>query len=192
MIVDLADGGASHFAETVKLIKEKAPKILVECLTGDYQGNLKDVETVAMSGLDVYAHNIETVENLQIYVRDRRATFQQSLSVLKHAKKTNPKLITKTSIMLGLGEKDDQVFEALKELRKVDCDVVTFGQYMRPTKGHMKVEEYVSVEKFDFWQKEATLLGFRYVASGPLVRSSYKAGEFFIKNILDGRDGKGL
>jgi lipoyl synthase len=135
----LSDGGAYHFAETVQLIKKKAPQILVECLTGDYQGNLKDVETVALSGLDVYAHNIETVENLQIYVRDRRATFKQSLAVLNHAKKTKPTLITKTSIMLGLGEQDEEVFDALKSLRDIDVDVVTFGQYMRPTKKHMKV-----------------------------------------------------
>lgn len=172
----------------MQLIKKKAPQILVECLTGDYQGNLKDVETVANSGLDVYAHNIETVENLQIYVRDRRASFNQSLSVLNHAKKTNPALITKTSIMLGLGETDEEVYDALDSLRKMDVDVVTFGQYMRPTKKHMKVEEYITPEKFDFWRDESMKMGFKYVASGPLVRSSYKAGEFFIKNMLKNRE----
>ena len=181
---DLPDGGASHFASTVQLIKAKAPQILVECLTGDYQGNLKDVETVALSGLDVYAHNIETVEALQPYVRDRRAGFKQSLAVLEHAKKVEPSLVTKTSMMLGLGEQDQEVMDALKALRSIDVDVVTFGQYMRPTKKHMKVEEYVSPEKFDHWAKQATALGFKYVASGPLVRSSYKAGEFYIKNML--------
>eukprot|EP00842_Homolaphlyctis_polyrhiza_P004779 jgi/Hompol1/5301/HPOL_004320-RA len=186
---DLADGGAEHFAQTVRLIKQKAPKILVECLTGDYQGSLKDVETVALSGLDVYAHNIETVENLQAYVRDRRANFKQSLSVLRHAKQVRPDLITKTSMMLGVGETDDEVMQTLKDLRSIDVDVVTFGQYMRPTKKHMKVEEYVHPDKFAHWAKVAEGLGFKYVASGPLVRSSYKAGEFYIKNLLNKKAG---
>ncbi|KAJ3031162.1 hypothetical protein HDV00_008496 [Rhizophlyctis rosea] len=185
----LIDGGAEHFAKTVELIKQKAPQILVECLTGDYQGELKYVERVATSGLDVYAHNIETVENLQKYVRDRRAGFKQSLSVLEHAKKVRPSLVTKTSMMLGLGESDEEVLNALKALRAIDVDVVTFGQYMRPTKKHMKVSEYVHPDKFAHWQEVAENLGFKYVASGPLVRSSYKAGEFYIKNIL--RKGRG-
>ena len=138
--IDLLDGGAFHFASTVEFIKQKAPHILVECLTGDFQGKLKDIEKVALSGLDVYAHNIETVEPLQKYVRDRRANFKQSLSVLEHAKKVKPSLVTKTSMMLGLGETDQEVLDALKELRAIDVDVITFGQYMRPTKKHMKVE----------------------------------------------------
>ena len=153
-------------------------------MTGDFRGNLDDVETVALSGLDVYAHNIETVENLQPYVRDRRAGFRQSLSVLEHAKKVRPDLITKTSMMLGLGETDEEVIHTLEELRKVDVDVVTFGQYMRPTTKHMKVSEYVHPEKFQHWADVAKQMGFKYVASGPLVRSSYKAGEFYIKNML--------
>ncbi|KAJ3405165.1 hypothetical protein HDU80_001841 [Chytriomyces hyalinus] len=181
---DIADGGADHFAKTVELIKQKAPQILVECLTGDFRGDLKSVDRVALSGLDVYAHNIETVENLQHVVRDRRAGFKQSLSVLERAKAAKPNLITKTSMMLGLGETDEEVLNALKDLRKIDVDVVTFGQYMRPTKKHMKVEEYVHPSKFDHWAEVAKGLGFQYVASGPLVRSSYKAGEFFIKNVL--------
>jgi lipoic acid synthetase len=134
--------------------------------------------------LDVYAHNIETVEDLQEFVRDRRAGFKQSLSVLEKAKTVNPSLITKTSMMLGLGETDDQVMRALKDLRLINVDMVTFGQYMRPTKRHMKVAEYVHPDKFSHWQATAESLGFKYVASGPLVRSSYKAGEFFIKNML--------
>ncbi|KAJ3325114.1 hypothetical protein HDV06_004870 [Boothiomyces sp. JEL0866] len=187
---DLPDGGAAHFAKTVRLIKEKAPHILVETLTGDFWGKLENVETVALSGVDVYAHNIETVENLQPYVRDRRAGFKQSLSVLERAKKVRPTLVTKTSMMLGLGETDEEVMHALKELRKIDVDVVTFGQYMRPTKKHMKVEAYITPEKFDYWAKTATELGFKYVASGPLVRSSYKAGELYIKNILKAEKNK--
>lgn len=184
---DLADGGARHFAETIRKIKLKAPNMLVEALTGDYAGDLTGVKMVAQSGLDVYAHNVETVEALTPQVRDRRATFRQSLSVLKAAKAAKPGLITKTSIMLGLGEREDQLIAALQELRNVDVDVVTFGQYMRPTKRHMKVEEYVSPEVFEMWRQRALDMGFLYCASGPLVRSSYKAGEAFIENVLKKR-----
>jgi lipoic acid synthetase len=169
----------------------------VEALTGDFGGNLPFVSLVAQSGLDVYAHNIETVEALTPYVRDRRATFRQSLSVLEHAKGEGVR-VTKTSIMLGVGEIEEQVMDALKgtchspciiliyvdggihafsaELRKIDVDVVTFGQYMRPTKRHMKVDRYVEPSEFDRWKEIAENMGFLYVASGPLVRSSYKVG----------------
>jgi lipoic acid synthetase len=184
---DLADGGARHFAETVIKIKSKAPSMLVECLTGDYAGNLDMVSLVARSGLDVYAHNVETVEALTPHVRDRRATFRQSLSVLQAAKAARPDLITKTSIMLGLGETEEQLWETLKELRKIDVDVVTFGQYMRPTKRHMAVHEYVTPDVFETWRQRALDMGFLYCASGPLVRSSYKAGEAFIENVLKKR-----
>lgn len=183
---DLADSGAHHFAETIRKIKQKAPQILVEALTGDFAGSLSHVSLVAKSGLDVYAHNVETVEALTPYVRDRRATFRQSLSVLEHAKKEGVR-VTKTSIMLGVGETEDQVMDALRELRKVDVDVVTFGQYMRPTKRHMKVDRYVEPAEFERWKQVAEDMGFLYVASGPLVRSSYKAGEFYIENVLRGK-----
>ena len=187
---DLADGGARHFAETVMKIKQKAPTTLVECLTGDYAGDLEMVSLVARSGLDVYAHNVETVEALTPQVRDRRASFRQSLAVLEAAKKAKPELITKTSLMLGLGETEAQVMDALKELRKIDVDVVTFGQYMRPTKRHMAVHEYVRPDVFDMWKEKALEMGFLYCASGPLVRSSYKAGEAFIENVLKKRRGQ--
>ncbi|KAI0732253.1 mitochondrial Lipoyl synthase [Fomitopsis betulina] len=183
---DLADGGAHHFAETIMKIKQKAPHILVEALTGDFGGSLPHVSILAKSGLDVYAHNVETTEALTPFVRDRRATFRQSLSVLEHAKKEGVR-ITKTSIMLGVGETEDQLTEALRELRKVDVDVVTFGQYMRPTKRHMKVDRYVEPAEFERWKQIAEQMGFLYVASGPLVRSSYKAGEFYIENVLRGK-----
>ena len=184
---DLADGGAHHFAETVIKIKSKTPTTLVECLTGDYAGDLDMVRLVARSGLDVYAHNVETVEALTPQVRDRRATFRQSLRVLKAAKEARPDLITKTSIMLGLGETEEQLWEALKELRNINVDVVTFGQYMRPTKRHMAVHEYVTPDVFEMWRQRALDMGFLYCASGPLVRSSYKAGEAFIENVLKKR-----
>ncbi|KAH9082116.1 lipoic acid synthase [Lactarius deliciosus] len=158
----------------------RAPHTLVEALTGDMAGNLDHVSVVAKSGLDVYAHNVETVEALTPFVRDRRATFRQSLSVLERAKQDGVR-VTKTSIMLGVGEAEDQ------ELRKVDVDVVTFGQYMRPTKRHMKVDRYVEPAEFGRWKQIAEDMGFLYVASGPLVRSSYKAGEYFIENVLRGK-----
>jgi len=189
---DLADGGAHHFAETIIKIKQKAPKMLVEALTGDFWGNTEMVKTVARSGLDVYAHNVETVEALTPFVRDRRATFQQSLSVLRMAKTTVPGLITKTSLMLGLGETREQMIDALTQLREAQVDVVTFGQYMRPTKRHMKVERYVTPEEFEEWRVKALEMGFLYVASGPLVRSSYKAGEAFIENVLKKRNDENM
>ncbi|KIH91626.1 lipoic acid synthetase [Sporothrix brasiliensis 5110] len=193
---DLADGGAHHFAETIRRIKAKKSTLLVEALTGDFRGDLDMVQVVAESGLDVYAHNIETVEGLTPYVRDRRATFRQSLKVLAHAKEvrgggvdTPNGLITKTSIMMGLGEQEDEVWDALRELRKANVDVVTFGQYMRPTKRHLKVERYVTPDEFEMWRLRALDMGFLYCASGPLVRSSYKAGEAFIENVLRKRQG---
>ncbi|KAI9799339.1 MAG: hypothetical protein M1825_004832 [Sarcosagium campestre] len=185
---DLADGGARHFAETIRRIKHKAPSMLVEALTGDFSGDLAMVTEVARSGLDVYAHNVETVEALTPGVRDRRATFRQSLAVLAAAKRAQPSLITKTSIMLGLGETEEQLWAALRDLRaEAAVDVVTFGQYMRPTKRHMKVEQYVDPAVFELWRQRALDLGFLYCASGPLVRSSYKAGEAFIENVLKKR-----
>lgn len=205
---DLADGGARHFAETIMKIKQKKKEILVEALTGDYAGDLEMVKLVAESGLDVYAHNMETTEELTPFVRDRRAKYRQSLKVLDAAKKAKPSLITKTSIMLGLGETEEQLWQTLRgmlciqdfrvlvsltiifpDLREVDVDVVTFGQYMRPTKRHMKVEEYVTPKIFETWRQRALDLGFLYCASGPLVRSSYKAGEAFIENVLKKRKG---
>ncbi|KZZ97729.1 lipoic acid synthetase [Moelleriella libera RCEF 2490] len=183
---DLADGGARHMAETIRKIKQKKPSLLVETLTGDFMGNLDMVKIVADSGLDVFAHNVETVEALTPYIRDRRATFQQSLRVLRHAKEVRGKegIITKTSMMLGLGEQEHEIRDALTQLRKAEVDIVTFGQYMRPTKRHLKVEKYVSPEEFEIWRQRALDMGFLYCASGPLVRSSYKAGEVFIENVL--------
>ncbi|XP_060599231.1 lipoyl synthase, mitochondrial-like [Ruditapes philippinarum] len=184
---DLPDGGAAHFAETVREIKKGKSSLLVECLTPDFRGDLTSVETVAQSGLDVYAHNVETVAELQWLVRDPRANYKQSLKVLEHVKELNPDMVTKTSLMLGLGESDSQILRVLEDLRKIDVDCVTLGQYMQPTKRHIKVKEYVHPDKFKFWEDVGNKLGFAYTASGPLVRSSYKAGEFFLKNLLEKR-----
>ncbi|KAH9825305.1 hypothetical protein DFH28DRAFT_943425 [Melampsora americana] len=177
---DLPDGGAHHIAETIQRIKSKAPQILLEALTPDFAGPNQSSSTslIANSGLDVFAHNLETVERLTPSVRDRRANFQQSLTTLKFAKQFGPRgLITKTSLMLGLGEEDEEILETLRELRKIDVDVVTFGQYMRPTKRHMKVTEYITPDRFENWKSIAEQMGFLYVASGPLIRSSFKANE---------------
>ncbi|KAJ2781734.1 hypothetical protein H4R18_002693 [Coemansia javaensis] len=181
---DLADFGSAHFAATVREIRARAPQMMIECLTPDFQGRAELIEPVAQSGLDVYAHNIETVESLQGAVRDYRANYKQSLFVLEHVKKSKPTLLTKSSIMLGVGETDAEVLQAMRDLRAAGVDIVTLGQYMRPTKRHMKVHEYVTPEKFKHWEQVGNELGFVYAASGPLVRSSYKAGEFFISEIL--------
>uniref|UniRef100_A0A2I3HZA6 lipoyl synthase n=1 Tax=Nomascus leucogenys TaxID=61853 RepID=A0A2I3HZA6_NOMLE len=191
---DLADRSTwDEYKGNLKRQKgERNPKILVECLTPDFRGDLKAIEKVALSGLDVYAHNVETVPELQSKVRDPRANFDQSLRVLKHAKKVQPDVISKTSIMLGLGENDEQVYATMKALREADVDCLTLGQYMQPTRRHLKVEEYITPEKFKYWEKVGNELGFHYTASGPLVRSSYKAGEFFLKNLVAKRKTKAL
>jgi len=199
---DLEDQGAGHFRKVVQRLKElntsttnnnngdgetKKKQLIVEALTPDFCGQLDLVTQVATSGLDVYAHNIETVERLTPRVRDRRAGYQQSLQVLSHVKNVtaNTDVLTKTSIMLGLGETDEEIRTTLQDLRNHDVDVVTFGQYLQPSRRHLPVKEYVTPEKFEEWKIEAEeVFGFKYCASGPLVRSSYKAGEFFLKNMV--------
>lgn len=181
---DLPDGGAGHFAYAVKLIKQVRSDVLVECLVSDFQGDYSAVQSLVQSGLDVYAHNIETVERLQRHVRDRKAGYAQSLKVLQNVKQIDPKVYTKSSIMLGLGETDEEVLQTMVDLREVGCDVLTLGQYMRPSLDHLEVVKYVTPEKFQYWEKEGLRLGFRYVASGPLVRSSFKAGEYFMNNMI--------
>ncbi|XP_012269922.2 lipoyl synthase 1, mitochondrial [Athalia rosae] len=184
---DMADGGAGHIAATVVEIKKRRADILVECLVPDFRGDQESIRKIVESKLDVFAHNIETVERLTPYVRDRRAHYRQSLSVLEGAKKCNPNLITKSSIMLGLGEMDQEIEQAMRDLRTAGVDALTLGQYMQPTKRHLKVVEYVTPEQFRIWENIGNELGFLYTASGPLVRSSYKAGEFFLTNILKSR-----
>lgn len=185
---DLDDQGSNHFRKVVQKLKQRSESLLVEALTPDFRGELGLVENVATSGLDVYAHNVETVERLQRVVRDRRANYAQSFSVLEHAKKVNPSVLTKTSLMLGLGETDEDIIQTLRDLRNIDVDVVTFGQYLQPTRRHLRVQEYVTPEKFEEWQRVGEDMDFKYVASGPLVRSSYKAGEFFLKNLIKQRE----
>ena len=184
---DLPDQGAEHFARTVKTVKKLSPHLLVEILAGDFRGDQDLIWQLTDAGPDVYAHNIETVERLTPKVRDPRAGYRQSLRVLELVKQRDAAKYTKSSIMLGLGETDEEVLAALRDLRSVGCDVVTFGQYLQPTPRHLKVIEFITPEKFQWWQKTAEDMGFLYVASGPLVRSSYRAGEFFMKAMIEKR-----
>ncbi len=182
---DLPDEGSGHFAETIELIKMLDPKLIVEVLTPDFKGNREFVAKIVNAKPDVFAHNVETVKRLTPAVRDPRATYQQSLDVLKMVKEMDSTRYTKSSIMLGLGETDAEVQQCLEDLRAVGCDVVTFGQYLQPRRRHLMVQEYLTPEKFAHWQSVAENMGFLYVASGPLVRSSYRAGEFFMKGIVE-------
>lgn len=185
---DLEDLGANHFARTIEVIKENNPKMIVEVLTPDFNAVPELVERIMVARPDVFAHNIETTEPLTPKVRDRRSQYRKSLKTLLLAKQIRPEQYTKTSIMLGLGESDADVMQSLKDLRDVGCDVVTFGQYLAPTNRHKKylpIVEYVKPERFDYWKEVADDMGFLYCASGPLVRSSYRAGEFFMKGVIE-------
>ena len=184
---DIEDQGAGHFAECIREIKKQRPETIVEVLIPDFRGDEKCIDKIIEARPDVIAHNIETVKGLQISVRDRRANYEQSLSVLSYVKKKNPEIFTKSSIMLGLGENDAQLFEAMDDLRKNDVDILTLGQYLRPSSWHLEVKEFVRPEKFAMLKEIGEKKGFAFVAAGPFVRSSYKAGEFFIENIIDKR-----
>ena len=184
---DLPDQGAAHIAATVRAMKKHSEgRLLVEALVPDFQGQPDLIEQVARSGLDVFAHNVETTERLTPHVRDRRANWKQSLGVLRRAKAAGAE-VTKTSLMLGLGETFEEVQQGMRELREAGVDVITFGQYMRPTKRHMAVEEYVTPEAFAAYERLAKEMGFLYTAAGPMVRSSYRAGEYYIANVLKKR-----
>src|SRR3989338_911079 len=181
---DLEDGGASHFAECIREIKREYPEIIVEVLIPDFKGDVGALRKIIDAKPEVIAHNIETIERLQSKVRDTRASYKQSLSVLENVKKFNPKIYTKSSIMLGLGETDEEVVQAMKDLRKINVDILTIGQYLRPTEWHLAVMQYVPPEKFEYFRQKALELGFLFCASGPFVRSSYKAGEMFVRNVV--------
>jgi lipoic acid synthetase len=187
---DLPDGGAGHFAATVRALKEQAPEILVEVLIPDFRAVEADLATIVASGPDVVAHNVETVRRLTPGVRDRRATYNQSLVVLARLKELGARF-TKTSLMLGLGETRAEVAETLADMRRHGCDIVTFGQYLQPSPKHLAVQEFISPAAFRDYQEMAEGMGFMYVASGPLVRSSYRAGELFLKGaIAEGAAGR--
>jgi lipoic acid synthetase len=181
---DLPDGGAAHVAETVRRIKQRSPKLRVETLVGDFRGVRADIETVVCEGRpDVFAHNVEVVPRLQRSIRDARCSWEQSVDVLAVAKELGAR-VTKSSLMVGLGETRDEVVDAMQRLRNADVDVVTIGQYLRPTKRHADVQRYVEPAEFAEYERLGLELGFSFVASGPLVRSSYRAAEVFLAGVL--------
>jgi lipoic acid synthetase len=184
---DLADQGAGHFARTVAHLKTSAPGLLVETLIPDFRGDEAALATIAASGADVLAHNVETVRRLTPSVRDPRATYDQSLHVLRRLKALRPDALTKSSIMVGHGESEAELHETFRELRAVGVQLLTLGQYLRPTEKHRPVAEYVPPERFTALGRAAEAQGFLHVASGPFVRSSYKAGELFAESHLRAR-----
>ncbi len=182
---DRPDGGASHFAAAITALKRESPKTTVEVLIPDFQGVQSSLEVVALARPHVVAHNIETVERLTPTVRDRRASYRQSLDVLAYLKQRPEKLYTKSSVMVGLGETDAELEQTFRDLRSVGVDVLTLGQYLQPSQYHLRVARFVSPAQFAEYQKLAESFGFLYVAAGPLVRSSYRAAEFFMKGLME-------
>ena len=183
---DLPDGGAGHFADAIRHLKEN-PGLLVEVLTPDFRGDAEAVRTVGRAAPDVFANNLETVRRLSPVVRDAKAGYDQTLGVLARMKAEFPEIVTKSSIMVGLGETDGEIEEAMRDLRAVGVEILTLGQYLRPSAWHLPVVEYVSPGRFAAYRDAGLALGFRYVASGPLVRSSYRAAELFLRGEIAAR-----
>jgi lipoic acid synthetase len=183
---DLPDGGAAHFADAIGRLKA-IPGLLVEALTPDFRGDVEAVRTIGRARPDVFGNNIETVRRLTPVVRDARAAYDQTLGVLARMKGEFPGVVTKSSIMVGLGETDVEVEETMRDLRGAGVEILTLGQYLRPSAWHLPVVEWVPPERFETWRQVGLSLGFRYVASGPLVRSSYRAGELFLKGDVGAR-----
>ena len=179
---DLADGGAEHYAQTVKAIKASNPNTAVEALTPDFKGIYSSIETIVNSGIEVFAQNMETVERLTHPVRDIRAGYQQTLDVLAESKRINPNVLTKTSIILGLGETDDEIEKTMDDLIANNVDILTLGQYLRPTLNHLPIEKWVTPEEFNYYRDLGLRKGFLEVVSGPMVRSSYRAERVLEKN----------
>lgn len=186
---DLPDQGAQHVARTIRLIRAAAPELLLETLVGDFRGDRDCIAAVVDAAPHVFGHNLETTEPLQRRVRDHRASYAQSLGVLELAKKLAPERFTKSSLMLGLGETDADLEKSFRDLRAAGVDFLTLGQYLRPTQDHLPVERFITPMEFDEWRDRALAHGFKYVASGPLVRSSYRAGEFYLSSLIRERSG---
>jgi lipoic acid synthetase len=184
---DLPDQGSTHFANCVSEIKRVNPNTLIEVLIPDFGGSVECLKNVSGSHPDVIGHNIETVERLSPYARDRRANYRQSLLVLKNSKEMDKSIRTKSAMMLGMGERDDEIVTAMKDLRASGVDFLAVGQYLRPSPQHMEVKEYVRPERFAEIKSIALGLGFGYVAAGPFVRSSYRAGEYFMSSMIKSR-----
>ena len=185
---DLPDQGASHFAACIEAIREKNPETLIEVLVPDFQGRTKLLNVVLHAQPNVLAHNVECVRSVTRKVRDPRANYDQSLHVLRTAKKINPTILTKTSLMVGVGETNNEIIEAMSDIIEAHVDFLTIGQYLQPSSKHLKIERFVHPTQFTAWKEIGEKMGFQYVASGPLVRSSYRAGEFFIKKYLHSRE----
>ncbi len=183
---DLADGGAGHFAEAIRRLKE-IPGLLVEVLTPDFRGDPDAVRIVGRAAPDVFANNLETVRRLTPVVRDARAGYDQTLGVLEQMHREFPRIVTKSSIMVGLGETEAEVHEAMRDLRAHGVEILTLGQYLRPSAWHLPVQEWISPERFAAYREQGLALGFRYVASGPLVRSSYRAAELLLRGEIASR-----
>ncbi len=179
---DLPDGGAAHYANCVREIKRLNPGTAVEALTPDFNGVMEHVDVVVDSGLDVFAQNVETVERLTHPVRDPRAGYRQTIDVLRHAKERRPDVLTKTSLMLGLGERGSEIMKTMDDLREANVDILTLGQYLRPTTNHLAVQRYVTPDEFDLYRLEGLERGFLEVVAGPMVRSSYRAEQVLQKN----------
>ena len=179
---DLDDGGAAHYAACVRAIKALNPATSVEALTPDFDGVEADVARVLDSGLEVFAQNVETVRRLTHPVRDPRASYEQTIDVLRYAKAYRPDVLTKTSLMLGLGEQDREIMQTMDDLREAGVDILTLGQYLRPTPNHLPVERFVAPEQFELYRREGLEKGFVEVVAGPLVRSSYRAEQVLQKN----------
>lgn len=178
---DLPDGGALHFAKVIEQAKRDDPALIVEVLTPDFQGIAEQAAVVADAGPHVFAHNVETVRRLTPRVRDPRAAYDQSIAILQFVKETFPAIHTKSSLMLGVGERDEEILETFQDLRRAGVSFLTLGQYLQPSRRHLPVQEFVTPEKFGYLKQWGEAFGFDYVASGPLVRSSYRAGEFYIR-----------
>jgi lipoic acid synthetase len=179
---DLPDGGSAHYAACIESIRQRSPRTVIETLIPDYQG--EQLETLMRARPDVLAHNVEVVDRLQRKIRDPRCSFERSLETLRGAKRCDASVFTKSSLMLGLGESHEEIVESMQRLRAAGVEFLTLGQYLRPTPKHAPVREYVTPERFDEYQRLGLQQGFLYVASGPLVRSSYKAGEFFAAKLV--------
>ncbi|MBM3380933.1 MAG: lipoyl synthase [Betaproteobacteria bacterium] len=189
---DLPDGGAAHIAQTVSAIQSENPGLILEILAGDFQGREEPLREVlfAGQGVDVFAHNLETVRRLSPRVRDARAKYDQSLRVLENAKKMRPQTFTKSALMLGLGEEAAEIEQSLRDMRAAGVEIVTIGQYLQPSNKHLSIKRFVHPDEFKHWNRVAEELGFKGVASGPLVRSSYKAAHLFPERARVGRQDK--
>ncbi len=182
---DLPDEGSNHFANCIRALADRTPSVFCEVLIPDFKGNPALISNIVNAKPKVIAHNLETTKDLQSSVRDPRANYEQSLRVLKIVKELDPSIYTKSALMLGLGETPQMVEMAFDDLRAVGCDFLTLGQYLRPSLKHLPVSKFITPEEFENYRQIALKKGFKYVAAGPFVRSSYKAGEFFIKSIVE-------